>query len=320
MRTTFITVEGLYGAGKSTISQYIARQLALNNIPVTWFDEYELVSNFFLEFFQGFQNGEKAIGHLLVAGWQALVDTLHSTPHISVLDGPFMTNNIVRMLAVNHTLAEIAEYAEQVSTILTPLNPEFIYLTSDIQKTLERTCNVRGANWTAFIVSQTETFAYQKAYGRTGFEGLTEFFVDVQRSFDQIAHRLGLNLLSIDTTSGNWDAYRTVIFEHLEVSEKPIEPHKLSDKATQQYIGLYNAPDNFPGQGPFRVEQTEVGLVFKTSYSEDYKLIPETDARFNIQGTRLMVAFLRNSDSQVMGFDYTFWDGQTYRCSKVASE
>ncbi len=176
METTFLLFEGLYGSGKSTTSQYVADQLAHNGIQVEWLDEYQLLSRFFWDFAAAFYQGEPNLGDRLLASWRSLVETYAGASGTFVCDGPFLTNNILRLLAVNTPEAAIGRYAEDTLRLLAPLNPRIIYLSSDLHTTLAKTCRVRGANWTRVNVAQTESFAYQRVRSRVGLDGFLQYF------------------------------------------------------------------------------------------------------------------------------------------------
>ena len=54
-KTKMFTVEGVPGAGKSTISQFLTNQLVLNEIQAVWLDEYQLGTGLFAEFHDAHQ-------------------------------------------------------------------------------------------------------------------------------------------------------------------------------------------------------------------------------------------------------------------------
>ena len=90
------------------------------------------------------------------------------------------------------------------------------------------------------------------------------------------------------------------ILDYLDVTAVLTEKPNIGIQLLQSYEGVYDAPESFPGKGPFVPELTNDGFIFKTPNSNDYKLVPETQRKFNIAGTRLFVEFISDGDSKVV--------------------
>jgi hypothetical protein len=122
------------------------------------------------------------------------------------------------------------------------------------------------------------------------------------------------------TPPRHWAAYRTRILGHLGIAEVPIQAPQVPEAVQRRYVGVYAGEEEFAHHGPFRVELIDGELKLRTSYSDDYTLMPVTEQSYMIRGTRLRVEFVTDARRQVRGFRRTFWDGQVYACHKVESE
>jgi len=131
---------------------------------------------------------------------------------------------------------------------------------------------------------------------------------------------LDVDLLTIDTTARQWPTYQSSILRHLDIAEVPVHAPQVPDAVQRRYIGVYAGEGEFAHHDPFRVELIDGELKLRTSYSDDYTLMPVTEQSYTIRGTRLQIEFVTDAHGQVSGLRHTFWDGQVYACHKVESE
>jgi hypothetical protein len=316
MDTRLITVEGLYGAGKSTITQHLAQQLDLNQKPVQWVDEYHFLVPFFADFFLAFQHGPDGLESLFRTAWRNVKAMLDQSDCTFVIDGAFFTNSFFRLLASGLAPSAILGCADGLWEMLAPFRPRIFYLARDIDRALAAVCATRGSNWTSFIIEHTNHYPYQQARQRQGLEGVAAFFREAEACFLSLIPRLTFSTYIVNTTAAEWDQYQREIVTALGLTPLPITIPTIPSARSQSYVGSYDGPDTFPGTPHFRVAWHNNRLIFQTTYSDDNVLVPETEMRFNIQGTRMLVEFEHDHHHEVSGLRLTYFDGQTYQCTK----
>ncbi|MTI69075.1 MAG: hypothetical protein FH751_02320 [Firmicutes bacterium] len=317
MKNKLIFFEGQPGSGKSSLSQYIFRQINLNNKSVYWMDEYEQNNIQFKEFWIEYNNPtDKDIIDILINCWIDLIKRIKNTEKKFILDSALFSYSLY-LKSLEIPEEKINKYFNRIENLLKELNPKVIFLYGDTESVVSRACSRRGENWTKYTINNINSSPYQRKRNRTGFKGMLDYFKDGQILYKNIASNLEFPILHIDITKEKWKENELKVLKWLGY-EKIDDTHYLPKELLNKYVGKYKVSKDFPVKDEKLCIELDKGqLILKGTYWEDYKLKPKTDKYFHIQGIPMYIDF-KIDNGKVIGFNYTFINRLTYYCSKIS--
>lgn len=315
MDSKIIFFEGQPGCGKSTLSQFIHKQLELNDKSAYWLDEYEHEEIQFGDFWRAYGNDNENIVDILLNCWKEIIRKIENSNRITIMDSSFFSHTLY-LLNLEITKDKTVDYFKQLNVLLSKLNPRVVFLKGDTESIISRACNRRGKVWTDGTIKMIEDVPYQKSRNRTGFQGMVEYFTDAQKLYFDLSSISKFSILQIDVTEENWNETEKEVLSWLGY-ERVDDTYALDHTMLERYCGRYQVPENFPARG----EKLEIVLennllILKGTYWKDYKLIPKSETHFLIRGISMELDF-KLKEGQITGFDYTFIDRNTYTCTKV---
>lgn len=323
MNTRLLFFEGPPGGGKSSLSQFVAKQLQSAGATVQWIEEQPLNAEVFDAFYAAIQNrpdlAPSDVIAALLAGWQSLLERLHNTSTVLCLDGAFHHSTLKLLHAHDYSQMDIDSYLQQLYASLRPFAPTLIQVTGDVPRIMNNVIDERGALWADAVASDVACYPCQLRRQLTGIDGMIRFFEDSQRQLEAIAATYPFAYRRIDTTAREWATYEQLLCTWLNLPQAV--PHVAQDALDlTQYTGVYQAPDYFPPQfkHPFHIELMPDGLRLHMIFMRNFRLIADGADRFAIAGRPLQVEFVRDARGAITGAIYPFVPDQRFFCVKSA--
>jgi len=316
MLSRLIFFEGPPGAGKSSLSQFVTRQIVAAGMRVEWIEEHPLNDTVFADFLGALDAGASVSIPILMGCWQRLLDSLNATDSIYCLDGAFFHSTLKLLLAWQVDAGQVNAYLEQLYALLTPLQPPLIHLTGDVPQIMRSVIAERGQDWAEHIARDIAEYPCQRARGLTGLDGMLDFFVNGQRQTETIAAQYPFARRQIDTTGRAWEQYQQDICGWLGIPVRAEDRLLPGDLA--QYTGAYHTPDYFPPEfnHPFYVEEGPDGLRLHMVFMRNFRLVYQGADNFAILGRPLTAEFIRDDQANITGVIYPFVPGQRFFCPK----
>jgi hypothetical protein len=300
--TKLVLVEGNPFTGKSTLSEYAARQIGLNGYTVEWVSEGLMLEKYFPYVLAVLDQGQPISEESLWAEWSAFVQTVASSPATFVVDAAISYAAVYPLLVEDRPHAEILAMVTRIAELCAPLHPRVVYLRGDQEQLARASIVERGEKWEKQMVDQSDAAPYQKARGRSGVEGAIVFLQETQDLMDSVLEASGWQALTLDVTSADREdreTNRRAMLSFLGISEIQVNPPALA-APLQAYAGTYaqedpDDPDANIGTGTIgtlevRIEQDQLVL-----YQPDMRLgplVPVSATRLHLVSTPLNVEFV----------------------------
>lgn len=320
MRARLILFEGPPGAGKSTLSQFLAAELTRSGRPARWLEEHTLNEGPFAPFFEALDAGAPNPVASLLDCWQRLLAELADDESaFAVLDGAFFFNTLKFLLAEGRPQAEIRATAATVAGMLAPFDPLLLFLAADAGQSVRGAIATRGQPWAEMIAADVEDYPYQQARGRTGVEGMCLFFEDAQCCLRELLAASPLRQMALDTTAGRWTDYEAALRDAFELAPPlPAINGSAPDDLTP-YLGSYQPPAFFPEpyRNPFTVTADGRGLTLNMYFVRGLPLVAHSPTHFAIRGRPLTLEFVLDDGGEVTGAVYPFVPDQRFICPKI---
>src|SRR4051812_18055499 len=137
---------GCPGAGKSTLSSFLFRQLSLQGINSHWFYEDDI---YYSPVFEGVMEAvlskSPQVFEVLLEADHKLVAEAQASQEVFITDSllPFFN----WLFATNYNFEEIESFSHKLEPILVKINPLIIYLDTEVAQSLQRAFANRGARY-----------------------------------------------------------------------------------------------------------------------------------------------------------------------------
>lgn len=309
--------EGPPGAGKSSLSQFIAQQLKLAGVPVTWLEEHTLNDTIFAPFLEALAEPATDAIPALLTCWRHLLAEVQATTAIYVLDGAFFHSTLKLLFAYNYVDHQIADYLATLYDLLAPLHPPLIHLTGDVAAIMRAIIAERGERWAALVAAGIATYPCLQGQALAEPERLIRFFVDSQQQLATVAAHYPFAYYRLDTTTRQWPRLQQELCTWLGIAIQP-QVEQSSDNLTE-YAGIYQTPAAFPPEfnHPFTVEVTPDGLRLHMGFMRNLRLVAQARDRFAIASRPAVLEFVRDEQAQLVGAIYPFVPEHRFFCAKV---
>ncbi len=229
-----IIVEGLTGAGKSTMAHFIARQLQYNGVLASWVHEGAVPHPFLIDLATSI---ERYVAEIR-SNWVGYVDQIEASPEVQVIEASFFNNLLETLLAHQLKRPEIIQFADELVALSTSLNPTLIYLVQeDVAQALRRNFRRRGSGFRDFVIDLATSTPLAQANSWTGYAGMVRFWQAFVSLTDELFERFPSRKLKIDNSAGDWAVYNQQVVDFLSIPSMP-EQH-ISPTEAQNLVGLY---------------------------------------------------------------------------------
>ncbi|MDX6481374.1 MAG: hypothetical protein QOG85_1884 [Gaiellaceae bacterium] len=292
METKLILVEGNPFTGKSTLSEHITQQLALNGHTAEWVSEGAMFDQHFPQSIAVMDAGEPISDELLWSEWTAFVETVERSPAIFVVDAAVSYAAVYPLLIDDHPPAAIDGLVRRVGELLAPLRPRMIYLRGDQDQLARASIAARGERWEKQMIDQSDSTRYQQARGRSGLEAAIALAEESQDLMDVVLDKAGWPMLTLDVTGPGVDreANRRAALDFLRIPEVAVETAALSEPLSA-YAGTYVEDDPAAPMGPLEVRIEGDELVIFTAGQRFAPLVPVSGTRLHLRGNPIDVDF-----------------------------
>ncbi|MDR2688109.1 MAG: hypothetical protein LBB75_10180 [Oscillospiraceae bacterium] len=214
--TKLLLIEGIPGAGKTTIAAKAARHCEGAGRRVKLYPEgcekWPNLRRTNPGLYEG-QSSDKAFFKWHGACWRmfsagtARRDTLH------VFESALLQLHLNEMLLWRDTDEEtMLAHCARLGGTVRQLSPVLIYLSPpDIRRIAEERVHPGGARWIDWVINYIENSAYGRRNGARGFGGAAEYFALRKALELKALNRLGLPYAIIDNPEYDWDDVWTKI-------------------------------------------------------------------------------------------------------------
>lgn len=222
MRSTrFIFVEGLMGAGKTTLVETLVEHFRKGGVPAApiWEgptveepDQPLRISPTLPHPFAPWEDlspGEYVAESL--RRWRRFVSEHKDDETIFVCDGLLFHGNMTDLMLMGASSDTLQNYVLAVVDTLQPLGPLAIYLRRPhVAEALRDIVAERGQAWQDYQVNWKVSSPYGQARELDGYDGLVKLYTDYRKTCDSVLQILPIPVLAVEHT-GDWTSiYRQV--------------------------------------------------------------------------------------------------------------
>ncbi len=294
------------GAGKSTLSRLLYRQLAAQHIPARWLHEEDIVAAF--ERFVPALSHDDLTPESLLQASTALVAWCHSENTTFIVDS-FLPG--FYYLYGRYSQAQIETYSADLCSTLNALQPLVIYLRSDVETALMRGARQRGMQWLENITRYLNGWQLPLYGGppkplRT-VPDVIHFFTRVDRLAVPLLAKWPATLV-LEAAQTSLNELGRTIFAQLALVEQRIDSVEPGTDI-RRYVGSYTPADDKSAAAQLEVSLVDDALFVNTYWPAGARLLPEGEARFHLEGTNRDIVFTCDKSGEPFGLLYTI--GQT---------
>jgi hypothetical protein len=237
--TRLVIVEGIIGSGKSTLSRFLARQIARAGRPAQLYvaeffrhDSPERNRPGFISFAEllaGTNRQENptdaarplrdrcdswrafwdtatpgGIAERAESNWHGFVQEAGGSDTVNVFDGQFFNGDVTALMLLDEPHARLEAFQDSIVRTAAPLRPVLIYLRpADVSATLTRAGEVRGQSWVQAQSGKLEA-PYCRRRGLTGIDGWIALYEAYRRTTDQLFETAAVPKVRIDVSPDGW--------------------------------------------------------------------------------------------------------------------
>ena len=246
INTKLILIEGIPGAGKSTLQKYLDQQIKLQKIPSQIFTEeakdhpirfsftytsddfrhnypteWEYFNkknpdhhNFFLlnRYWQ-----DIAINQML-QDWESFVKNSNNDRTVTLMDSRFWNAISLPMVYAEYSVGEVIEINKRIASIIKPIKPVLINLyTTDVRGAMGRLPEIRGEDWADFLIKRDRECSWFVSRGYRNWEGMITFWDEFINLTEKMHAYIDFQKLKIVNSHEDWDASYNEIHQFLDL-------------------------------------------------------------------------------------------------------
>ncbi len=245
--TRLIFIDGIPGSGKSTTAQQLCHQLLHDGCDAEWFYEHDSTHPIYTarQLEEALASGTDAVHEILGAAtglWKRWASTRKASGPIAILESTLFQLTAGAQLLVEWDRDAIVQYALSVQEAIAALHPVLIYFVpEDVEGALKAIVEKRGDDFDRFLIDRLAPTPYGQSRAIQRFDQVMEFFQECRAVTDSLYSQLPIRKIEIDTSGGDWDAYRRSIADFLDMPR--IESGFPPDADPTEYTGVYHEPN-----------------------------------------------------------------------------
>ncbi len=246
VETKLILIEGIPGAGKSTLQDYLYQQYKLHGIPSQIFTEeardhpirfsFTYTSDDFRQKYpaeweifykknpgynkNGFLNRywqDIAINQML-HDWESFVKNSINDQTVTIMDSRFWNAISLPMVYSEFSVEEVIDVNKRIASIINPIQPVLINLyTTDVKGDISRLPEIRGEKWADFLVKRDRDCSWFVSRGYRDWEGMIIFWDEFIKLTEMMHAYLEFPKLKLVNPHEDWDASYNKIHEFLNL-------------------------------------------------------------------------------------------------------
>lgn len=222
-----IVLDGLPGSGKSTTGQWLTARLQTLGRKAYWLPEAQISHP--LWWYQHWNGTEyqppdftntpvDTFMENSLRKWEDFTESAQATDRLLVTESVFFQNAAAMFLMGGAMAARLVEYAQAVQEITQDLHPVLIYFRqNDPSAALKEICALRGQAFEDELIRNMEQLPYLNQRGLKGLDGVAMLWSDIRAITDDLFDGYTIPKISIETSDGNWQAYRQEILKLLGI-------------------------------------------------------------------------------------------------------
>ena len=293
------------GAGKSTLSAFLAQQFTAHAISNRWIYEEDTLDAF-TPFFQALRQKQLNTLDLFLDATRSLVLECQAQPGVWIVDSLLPGYGF---FFGAHPLTAIAALTTELATILAPLQPLLVYVDSDVGVALNRAIAQRGSAWFERMVQRMNAWNLPLYPGKP--------FSDQQSviAFDQQARQFALCLLDhwhvpklmLTTDATPLDQLKAQLLGYFQINELPIHT-AVDPDLLASYCGTYTTRDGAATEPGVEIRCVAGQLVINRYWPNGTALVAEDPRQFRLENTNYRVIFDPQSTGAIKGLTLLYRD------------
>lgn len=191
--TKLILVEGIPGTGKSTVAQWIHRQLCAADRSSYWWHEERDDHPLRLYFDPERHGAGEAYVDEAESLWRRFSQELGRQDQIAVLDAAFLQNHVRSMLIFDCDRSEILDLVRRIEVVISSFNPVLISLkASDLERNFSDVIAARGQRMMDLWIAAHDKYPWTQASASRGYSGFIAFWKEFSRISDSAFDELSI--------------------------------------------------------------------------------------------------------------------------------
>jgi hypothetical protein len=293
------------GAGKSTLSAFLAQQFTAHAITTRWIYEEDTVGAF-VPFFQALRQRQLNTLDLFLDATRSLVFECQAQPSVCIVDSLLPGYGF---FFGAHPLTDLTALTTELASILAPLHPLLVYVDSDVGVALNRAIAQRGSAWFERMVQRMNTWNLPLYSGKP--------FSDQQSviAFDQQARQFALRLLDqwhipklwLTTDTTPLDQLKAQLLNYFQLDERTVQTGVDLD-CLGSYCGTYAARDGATTEPAVEIRCVAGQLVINRYWPNGTVLVAEDPREFRLENTNYRVSFEPQSNGEIKGLTLLYRD------------
>ena len=220
MSARLIFVEGFPGAGKSTTAQFLARCLARCGGAARWVYEEEAEHPLVPPLPSGGHRTWAGFEEAYVARWRAFAMAAAECDDVTViLESALLQRPVAAMLRHDAEPARVGALVRRLAETVAPLAPVVVYMApTDAGAAFRAIAERRGLGWLLQHVQASAGYAFTRARGLSGLEGLLAYWRAHADVCASIVATLPVRTLVLEAEADGWPERRRRICEFTGVT------------------------------------------------------------------------------------------------------
>ena len=244
--TKLILIEGIPGAGKSTLQEYLDQQIKLHSIPSQIFTEEAKDHPIRFSFIYTSDNFRQkypiewekfikenpdhktnlllyrywqdiAINQMLL-DWEDFIKNSINDQKITIMDSRFWNAISLPMLYAEHSIDEIIDINKRISEIIKPINPVLFNLHyTDVKGSVGRLPEIRGKEFANFIVKRDMGCSWFTSRGYDNWDGIVEFWDEYINLTEKMYDYVDFHKLKLVNPHNDWNTSYKKIHQFLSL-------------------------------------------------------------------------------------------------------
>lgn len=297
------------GTGKSTVSQFIHRQLQASGRQSFWCHEESDPHPVRLFYDRERHRSWTQYCDEAESIWRDFVEKVLSDDLFLVLDAAVLQNHVRSMMIFNCDRSAIFGLMRTIGRVLDSLTPQLIYLKPrNIEQNFRDVVDVRGERMLELWLEFQKRFPCSQKYPEGGLAGFIAFWKEFDEIADCVFGELPISKLKLEVSNYDWDARFRKILAFLEL---PLPSDVAPSPALERYVGKYVSvcdPDL-----EFRIDIREGSLIATVERPtidvgqgpigcfREARLIPDAVNRFSVAAWPHVIEFTEVRKGEISG-------------------
>jgi hypothetical protein len=237
-----LLIDGLPGAGKSTVAHLLCRHLRDHGHAARWYWELESPHPVF-DFADPIDGDTLREGFVEQAldRWRAFATALASDDRIAIVESSLLQTAVQPMFALDWPASRIESYLAAVEDAIAPARPVLVLLHyADVDDGFARSVAVRGAWFVDLLATKLEATPYGRARHLSGTDGVRAYLRAYQATADTLVAGLRMPVVVVDARHEG-DGMLEAVTTALELPPLAASTAGVPDPVP--YVGVYKRAD-----------------------------------------------------------------------------